>query len=115
MMPVLLPFKSALLPPCTCILFQVTYFFQESSLGDHYAIKAMNALFDMLERSFIADAARTDNADLIWSSNLKEAIAQRGKAREAAAKLRLQEAEQAEKELVQAVQQAFDEPREGIE
>jgi hypothetical protein len=75
----------------------------------------MNALFDMLERSFDSDAARTDNADLVWCSNLKEAIAQRGKAREAAAKLRLQEAEEAEKELLQAVQEAFDEPREEIE
>jgi hypothetical protein len=68
----------------------------------------MNDLFNMMESSFKkAGSARTDNSDLVWSINLAEAIAQRGKAREAAAKQRLQEVEQAENDLREAVQDEF--------
>lgn len=67
-------------------------------------MKAMNDLFDMLEGSFKAPSACTDNSDLLWTSNFSEAVAKRGKAREAAAKQRLQDAEQAEKDLLEAVQ-----------
>ena len=88
---------------------------QESSVADQYAIKAMNSLFDMLERSFTlkAEAPRADHADLVWSCNLSEAIAQRGKTREAAAKQRMQEMEQAEKDLLTTVQETFHESEEG--
>ena len=82
---------------------------QESSLADQFAMKAMSDLFDMLEGSFKPTAASTDNSDLLWTSNFDEAVAKRGKAREAAAKQRLQEAEQAEKDLLEAVQDEFEE------
>ena len=72
-------------------------------------MKAMSDLFDMLEGSFKPTAASTDNSDLLWTSNFDEAVAKRGKAREAAAKQRLQEAEQAEKDLLEAVQDEFEE------
>ena len=78
---------------------------QQTSVADHFAMKAMSGLFDMLENSFKAATARTDNSDLVWSTNLAEAIAQRGKAREAAARQRLQEVEQAEKDLLEAIRE----------
>jgi hypothetical protein len=80
---------------------------QESSRADQFATKAMHGLFDMLEGGFKASAARFDNFDLVWSTNLDEAVAQRGKAREAAAKQRLQEVEQVEKDLLEAIQQGI--------
>jgi hypothetical protein len=102
-------------PAAPCTTPQSHDSLQESSVADQYAIKAMNSLFDMLERSFNlkAEAPRADNSDLVWSSNLKEAIAQRGKTREAAAKQRMQEMEQAEKDLLKTVQETFDESEEG--
>jgi hypothetical protein len=95
---------------CSFCLYCIIFLFgntnssvQLSSVTDHCAMKAMSDLFDMLESSFKTAVARTDHSDLVWSTNLAEAIAQRGKAREAAAKMRLQEVEQAEKDLLEVV------------
>ena len=95
--------------PRTCgwRLTKPHYSLQESSRADQFAIKAMHGLFDMLEGGFKASAARSDNFDLVWSANLDVAVAQRGKAREAAAKQRLLEVEQVEKDLLEAVQQGI--------
>ncbi len=82
---------------------------QESSSADEFALKGMNGLFDMIASSFKSPSAHTDISALIWCTNLAEAVAERGKAREAAAKLRLQEAEQAEKDLLEAVHEAIEE------
>jgi hypothetical protein len=109
----LIPFALPPAAPCTAPKSHDSL--QESSVADQYAIKAMNSLFDMLERSFNskAEALRPDNADLVWSSNLAEAIAQRGKTREAAAKQRIQEMGQAENDLLKTVQETFDESEKG--
>jgi hypothetical protein len=88
---------------------------QEISVADPYVIKAVTALFDMLARSFKADAAPADNSDLVWSTNFSEAIAERGKAREAAAKLRLQEVDQIKQDMLEAAQEALGDSGEGEE
>ena len=75
----------------------------------------MTELFEMLGRSFKASAAPADNSDLIWSTNFSEAIAERGKAREAAAKLRLQEVDQIKKDMLEAAQEALGDSGEGEE
>ncbi len=69
----------------------------------------MNGLFDMIANSFKPPSAHIDHSDLVWCTNLAEAVAERGKARELAAKLRLQDAEQAEKDLLEAVHEGIDE------
>ena len=82
---------------------------QASAPAEEFALKAMNGLFDMIANSFKPPSAHIDNSDLVWCTNLAEAVAERGKARELAAKLRLQDAEQAEKDLLEAVHEGIDE------
>jgi hypothetical protein len=82
---------------------------QTSTHEDESAIRAMNCLLDMLQGSFDAPATRKPNYDLVWCTNLAEAVALRGKAREAAAKQRMLEVEQAEKILLDAVHEGLDE------